>query len=616
MPLLPSSYQPSNLLTPERSVPSSPNLSPAVVTHTNATTKHLHTNDLNAVDYIELTKLLQQHVSSNKKNNKRSSFCLASSYLQNQKQQQQRQQQQRQQQQQSPYKNRDHPQSPTSPTSTTSTTSTLSTASCSSAAAGPPPRPMQQQQQQQQQRPTSLCLNPLNLPSQFVFKKPLYNQHYHQTHFHHQNPPPSPTHSITPTQSFHSITTTSTSTISKTNSQHQNNKEQQQQSNNNLIFSSWTDLRRFFAAPLTATTAMTEIVDEQLFANQFRQNISSRYGQWGRYIGKGAGGSVRLIEQQRNKKIYAVKQFRKRFAHESEKDYIKKVTAEFCIGSTLHHPNIIETLDLIQENNNFYQIMEYAPNDMFNVVMSGMMSREEIACCWRQLLNGVEYLHSMGIAHRDLKLDNLVLDHMGILKIIDFGCSTVFKYPFDNHIIMTKGVYGSDPYIAPEQYIQPLYDPRLSDVWSCGIIFVCMTIRRFPWRVPRSSDPAFRAFATNHNQQKFRLLKLLPREARSVMTSVLEIDPKRRWSIQTILNDDWVKSIDVCTPTEPGAQHVHHVSVIFDPVVQERRGNLVAMTPEPPGVVAEKEKRKRQSLQLNHHPQQPQQQHQKPLPKD
>jgi serine/threonine protein kinase len=146
---------------------------------------------------------------------------------------------------------------------------------------------------------------------------------------------------------------------------------------------------------------------------------------------------VRLIKQQN--KTFAVKQFRKRFVHETEKDYVKKVTAEFCIGSTLHHPNVIETLDLIQEEENFYEIMEYAPNDMFNVVMSGMMSREEIACCFRQLLNGLDYLHSLGIAHRDLKLDNLVLDHMGILKIIDFGCSTVFKYPFENSITMTKG---------------------------------------------------------------------------------------------------------------------------------------------------------------------------------
>lgn len=100
---------------------------------------------------------------------------------------------------------------------------------------------------------------------------------------------------------------------------------------------------------------------------------------------------------------------------------------------------------MIQQNDQFYEIMEYAPNDLFNIVMSGMMSTLEIACCWKQLLNGLFYLHSMGIAHRDIKLDNLVLDHMGILKIIDFGCSTVFKYPFEKTMTLTK---GKDEYLT------------------------------------------------------------------------------------------------------------------------------------------------------------------------
>ncbi|EPB87240.1 HAL protein kinase [Mucor circinelloides 1006PhL] len=540
----PPPLQMQQLITPDKSVPSSPTLSPAVVTHTNATTRHLHTNDPTAVDFIELTKLLQ-HVVSNKKK---------TSYPQ-------------------------QPNSPTS-TSTSSSSSSSSISSNSSAAAIIAPRPSLIQHH----RPSS-CLNP-NTPSQFVFKKPLYNQHYHQTHFHH-NSPPSPPNTITPTHS-------------QSTSPMLDRKD---------LFLAWSDLRRFFVQQQQPQAAE---IDEQPFANQFRQNISSRYGQWGRYIGKGAGGSVRLIKQKN--KTFAVKQFRKRFAHETEKDYVKKVTAEFCIGSTLHHPNVIETLDLIQEEENFYEIMEYAPNDMFNVVMSGMMSREEIACCFRQLLNGLDYLHSMGIAHRDLKLDNLVLDHMGMLKIIDFGCSTVFKYPFENSATMTKGIFGSDPYIAPEQYTQPMYDPRLSDVWSCGIIFVCMTIKRFPWRLPRNSDPAFRAFATNYNQQKFRLLKLLPRESRSVMTSILEVDPTRRWTLQTILKDSWINAIDVCTITEPGARHVHHVSAM-DPSAQQKRGNLVAMTPEPPGVVAEKEKRKRQQATMPPPPPPPvPQQKQQPQP--
>lgn len=119
-----------------------------------------------------------------------------------------------------------------------------------------------------------------------------------------------------------------------------------------------------------------------------------------------------------------------------------------------------------------------------------------------------------------------------------------------------------------------------------------MTIRRFPWRIPRQSDPSFRAFATNQNHQQLRLLKLLPRESRIVMSGIMELDPSRRSSLETILADPWVKQIDVCSVAEPGARHVHHV-LVPPPVEALQRGNLVLVTPEPPGAVAEKEKRRR-----------------------
>lgn len=211
--------QPNLLITPDKSVPSSPTLSPAVVTHTNATTRHLHTNDPTAVDFIELTKLLQ-HVVSNKKKPS------------NQQQQQQQ------------------PNSPTS-TSTSSSSSSSSISSNSSSAAIIAPRPSLVQHH----RPSS-CLNP-NTPAQFVFKKPLYNQHYHQTHFHH-NSPPSPPNTITPTQ-----------THSQSSAPMLDRKD---------LFLAWSDLRRFFVQQQPQVE-----IDEQPFANQFRQNISSRYGQWGKH---------------------------------------------------------------------------------------------------------------------------------------------------------------------------------------------------------------------------------------------------------------------------------------------------------------------------------------------
>lgn len=169
--------------------------------------------------------------------------------------------------------------------------------------------------------------------------------------------------------------------------------------------------------------------------------LSSKYGKLGKFLGSGAGGSVRLMKRKDDGTVFAVKEFRARHTYETEKEYNKKVTAEFCVGSTLHHGNIIETLDILQEKGRWYEVMEYAPFDLFAIVMTGRMSREEITCCFLQILNGVTYLHSVGLAHRDLKLDNVVVSSKGIMKIIDFGSAHVFKYPFETDTVPAKGIF-------------------------------------------------------------------------------------------------------------------------------------------------------------------------------
>ena len=142
--------------------------------------------------------------------------------------------------------------------------------------------------------------------------------------------------------------------------------------------------------------------------------------------------------------------------------------------------------------------MEYAPYDLFSVVMSGKMSRPEIYCVFRQIVDGVNYLHSMGLAHRDLKLDNCVMTPDHIVKLIDFGTATVFHYP-GKHQIPASGVVGSDPYLAPEVLNKDTYDPRLTDVWSVAIIFMCMILRRFPWKIPDfKTDMSYRLYVNTH----------------------------------------------------------------------------------------------------------------------
>ncbi|ODV85489.1 hypothetical protein CANARDRAFT_28279 [[Candida] arabinofermentans NRRL YB-2248] len=228
------------------------------------------------------------------------------------------------------------------------------------------------------------------------------------------------------------------------------------------------------------------------FWDDLEGSLTKKYGKLGKVLGSGAGGSVRLLVRESDGVTFAVKEFVPRRPNESVKEYAKKCTAEFCIGSTLHHPNVIKTLDIISEQNQYFEVMEYAPIDFFAIVMSGKMTRSEINCFLKQITLGVAYLHSVGLSHRDLKLDNCVVTRDGILKLIDFGSAVVFKYPFEEEIVMAHGIVGSDPYLAPEVLTSTQnYDPQLVDIWSIAIIYCCMTLRRFPWKAPKPEDPSF-----------------------------------------------------------------------------------------------------------------------------
>ena len=175
-------------------------------------------------------------------------------------------------------------------------------------------------------------------------------------------------------------------------------------------------------------------------------------------IGKGATAVVRLAHKwdRREEKLYAVKEFRKRRKNETEKDYVKKLTSEFCISSTLHHTNIVETVDLVQdEQHHWCEVMEYCPGgDLYAAIKKGGMSSGEVECTFKQLLLGIQYLHSMGVAHRDIKPENLLLDGRGHVKITDFGVSDVFRMCWEKKTHLSKGLCGSEPYIAPELFEQ------------------------------------------------------------------------------------------------------------------------------------------------------------------
>ncbi|KAJ7356411.1 kinase-like domain-containing protein [Mycena albidolilacea] len=354
-------------------------------------------------------------------------------------------------------------------------------------------------------------------------------------------------------------------------------------------------------------------------------SLSQKYGVCQKVaIGKGATSVVRLAHKwDRNdggEKVYAVKEFRKRRKTETEKEYVKKLTAEFCISSTLHHVNIVETVDLVQdEAGRWCEVMEFCPGgDLYAAIKKGGMSPSEVECCFKQILCGVGYLHSQGVAHRDIKPENLFFDTMGHLKIGDYGASTVYRLPWEATIHMSTGLCGSEPYIAPEQFLGKPYDARLVDIWACGIVYYCLHFQELPWRAAQPSDQLYAAYAaaaaatppppltaappaTNgaagsngststitaagtgasttststststaaapvdrdrHGTNSSLVFpptisNLSPRACRPLIRKMLEPDPKARCGIEEVLGCAWMRSVEVCWEVGEGARHVH-----------------------------------------------------------
>jgi protein-serine/threonine kinase len=302
-------------------------------------------------------------------------------------------------------------------------------------------------------------------------------------------------------------------------------------------------------------------------------------------IGTGATATVKIMNRKgdSNGSQYAVKEFRKRSQKEDEEEYEKKVKSEFTIAQSLHHKNIVESSRLCTHAGRWNHVMEYCQyGDVFALVEQKYLKREDHLCFFKQLLQGVAYLHEHGIAHRDIKLENLLMNNEGYIKITDFGVSEVFcgLHPgmregggqcgkeMKECRRCAPGICGSLPYIAPEVLAKNGdYDPRPLDVWSCAIVLLTLWHSGTPWSAAERKDPRYEKFAagwdkffaehpdhlvTEDAQPKVgQIISTLPSPGmRRLLLQMLHPDPEKRISIQQAVHDRWVKSIDCCCVDE------------------------------------------------------------------
>ncbi|KAJ2890357.1 serine/threonine protein kinase, partial [Coemansia aciculifera] len=220
----------------------------------------------------------------------------------------------------------------------------------------------------------------------------------------------------------------------------------------------------------------------------------------------------------------------------------RRMLMEMGIAMNVQHENVIRTLQVIAEpDSRCYLVQEACTIDLFTLVQRGQaahgggMTESEIGGYFRQLVCGVQYLHSIGIAHRDLKLDNVCVTQHGILKIVDFGCATLFRrraHQKQSQSVTTNkasgghhwhrrlyvetlstSVCGSDPYMAPELFHNPgKYAAAMVDVWALGIIYFALRFVQFPWSAANVlRDQGFQRFVLSPDEF---YEKWFPREER------------------------------------------------------------------------------------------------------
>jgi protein-serine/threonine kinase len=303
------------------------------------------------------------------------------------------------------------------------------------------------------------------------------------------------------------------------------------------------------------------VSSEKKAATNPSASLVEKYGKCQEIVGRGAFGIVRIshkkLDNGLGEKLYAVKEFCRR-PEETEKKYSKRLTAEFCISSSLRHPNVIHTLDLLKDSKGDYcEVMEFcAGGDLYTLVLSaGKLEVQEADCFFKQMMRGVEYMHEMGVAHRDLKPENLLLTTHGAIKITDFGNGECFRMAWEDDAHMVSGLCGSAPYIAPEEYTAKEFDARAVDVWACGVIYMAMRTGRHLWRVARREEDEFytRYLEGRRDEEGYGPIEALHRaRCRNVIYSILDPNPGRRITASQVLKSEWGREIQLCKAGEEG----------------------------------------------------------------
>jgi serine/threonine protein kinase/Ca2+-binding EF-hand superfamily protein len=216
---------------------------------------------------------------------------------------------------------------------------------------------------------------------------------------------------------------------------------------------------------------------------------------------------------------------------------MSKLDVEIQAMQMLKFPHVVQLYEVLEDDEYIYLVMELCGGGSLYEHLKDVPFDEELARYYfNQLIDGLAYCHDHGVCHRDLRLENLLLDNAGNLKITDFGQARIFKKGWD---IFSTQLVGSLYHLSPEQINNKAYSGEKVDIWNAGIILYCFLTSRLP-------------FCNSDVMQMFDDIKRVsyeyptddPRikvsdDAKDLITSLLNVEPKERPTLEQIKKHRW-----------------------------------------------------------------------------
>jgi len=246
-------------------------------------------------------------------------------------------------------------------------------------------------------------------------------------------------------------------------------------------------------------------------------------------IGQGAYAVVRHATHIATNKKVAFKTYEKIKLLDPNRK--KNVMREIDILGMLDHKNIVKLYETIDTARQLHIVMEYVSGCSLHGYLKRKPNRRleenDAKRIVKQILCAMEYCHSKNVTHRDLKLENLLLDEKNDVKIIDFGFATCFSSEKKVKIFC-----GTPSYMAPEIVARKEYAGPPVDVWAIGVLIFVLLCGHYPFK-GNGDKELYRKI----QQGYFMIPQHVSLSAKSLISRILKVDPTKRPKMCEILQD-------------------------------------------------------------------------------